>query len=395
MQTIKTHSKTPLPTNSPQTDARPWTAHVTLDTLAKVLRNSIFHPFITLLIPICLRAQVTPYSHPSFIITTGWAILVSLYAILSSINHKVAYGPPREPDWEEEVVVISGGGRGLGRLLAEVYRLRGVSVAILDILPEPTNEDIEGINWYTCDVGDPAEVERAVQRIQEDLGPPTILILNAATSIHPYPLSSPSLTPQSTTTTLTTNLHSAFHLTHALLHILLSSPTGAHIITISSILSHIPPANLSAYAASKAGLTTFHESLTAELRSFPRPPPGGPQEGHVKTLLVETGQLATPLFAGMQTPNAFLAPVVETSEVVKEIVKAVDFGEGGVIRLPEYAKWVNLWYVLPDGVKRVVRWASGVDGAVEGMRRAMEREGEREREREREMAKASGVGEKR
>ena len=181
MQTLTTSSKTPLPIDSPAIDARPWTVHLTLDTIAKILRNSVFHPFITLLIPLCLRAQVTPYSHPAFLITTAWAIFVSLYAILSSISHRSAYGPAREPDWDEEVVVISGGARGLGRLLAEVYRLRGVGVAVLDISPKPkdSEEDIEGINWYECDVGDPGQVETAITQIKEDVS------LSIPLPIHP------------------------------------------------------------------------------------------------------------------------------------------------------------------------------------------------------------------
>lgn len=87
----------------------------------------------------------------------------------------------------------------------------------------------------------------------------------------------------------------------------------------------------------------------------------------MKTTLVETGQLATELFQGLETPNRFLAPVLETREVVREIVKSIDRGEGGVVRLPEYAKWVDWYAVLPEGFKVAVRWFSGVDRATAGI----------------------------
>lgn len=75
--------------------------------------------------------------------------------------------------------------------------------------------------------------------------------------------------------------------------------------------------------------------------------------------------MATALFAGVvETPNTFLAPVLETREVAKEIVQRINAGEGGVVRLPEYARWVSWFGVLPAGVQRVVRLASGIDEAV-------------------------------
>lgn len=97
----------------------------------------------------------------------------------------------------------------------------------------------------------------------------------------------------------------------------------------------------------------------------------------MKTTLVETGQLATDLFEGLETPSGFAAPVVETREVVGEVVRGIENGEGGVIRLPEYAKWVAWYGVLPEGVKVFVRWLSGVDAAVGRMREKREGKGKR------------------
>jgi len=74
--------------------------------------------------------------------------------------------------------------------------------------------------------------------------------------------------------------------------------------------------------------------------------------------------MATDLFAGLETPNRFFAPVLETREVAKEVIDRITAGEGGVVRLPEYARWVAWYGVLPAGVQRVVRWMSGIDEAV-------------------------------
>lgn len=81
-------------------------------------------------------------------------------------------------------------------------------------------------------------------------------------------------------------------------------------------------------------------------------------------MLVETGQMATPLFGWVRTPSHFFAPVLEPVEVAREIVAAVDSGRGGVLRLPAFAKLVNWYAVLPAAVQCVARYLSGIDSAV-------------------------------
>lgn len=64
----------------------------------------------------------------------------------------------------------------------------------------------------------------------------------------------------------------------------------------------------------------------------------------------------------------FFGPVLDTKDVADEIVKRIWMGQGGVLRMPFYARCVGSgWYaVLPGCVKRGVRWWSGIDGAMGG-----------------------------
>jgi hypothetical protein len=155
------------------------TQTLTLDLVLHVLHRTILHPFIAWLIPLCLRAQATPYSHPSFTITTAYAILVTSLCVLGIINRRVAYGRPRNVDLSEEVIVITGGASGLGLLIAEIYGMRGVSVAVLDVNQIEGGEGREtdstgwkemyGVEYYRCDVGDRAQVEDVARRIETDV----------------------------------------------------------------------------------------------------------------------------------------------------------------------------------------------------------------------------------
>ena len=159
----------------------PWYTHMTLDTLAHVLNNSLLHPYIALLIPLCLRACAKPYSAPSMQLSFLWAGLVILGRVLGALNRRLADGPSRELDWEEEVVVITGGRSGLGRCLAEMYGMRGASVAVLDLEGGKEgmegNEALAGVKFYACDVSRVEDVLQAKEKIEAEVGtfPPSTL----------------------------------------------------------------------------------------------------------------------------------------------------------------------------------------------------------------------------
>ncbi|KAK1810203.1 hypothetical protein LTR12_015436 [Friedmanniomyces endolithicus] len=350
---------------SPNHSTKSWHEHITIDLLAHVLNRSLFHPFIAWLIPLCQRAVGAPYDSFNFTATCIYASLVTLVWVLGFLNQRIAYGLPRELDWDEEVVVITGGASGLGKILAEMYGMRGASVAVLDVRdPEEESEGLASVEFYKCDVGNAEAVARAKEQIEKDLGTPTILINNAGI-VHGKPLLGPNcLTPSEITQTLRINTLAHFHTLQTFLPGMLASPTGGTIVTISSVLGKLGASHLADYTASKAALIALHASLRAELAS-PTAPEGAER---IRTVLVTPGQLSTTLFAGVQTPSSFLGPVVEVVELAGEIVRMVDAGESGEISMPLYARYIEWLHVLPAGLQRVVRKLSGMDRAMEGFR---------------------------
>lgn len=66
----------------------------------------------------------------------------------------------------------------------------------------------------------------------------------------------------------------------------------------------------------------------------------------------------------MRTPSSFLGPIVEPVEVAKEIISAIDAGVSGELAMPLYARWIQWLAVLPVGMRKTVRWASGLDRAM-------------------------------
>lgn len=153
-------------TRPPQRDT--WFAPVTIDMAVKVAKTSFFHPFIAWIIPLCFRAQNMMWDAPQMMISIAWAAFVSFCWLVGAINQRIAFGLPREVDLSEEVIVITGGASGLGMLVAEVYGMRGASVAVLDVR-EMENGESRGVKFYKCDVSDKEQIARVATEIEEDV----------------------------------------------------------------------------------------------------------------------------------------------------------------------------------------------------------------------------------
>ncbi|KIW62517.1 hypothetical protein PV04_10684 [Phialophora macrospora] len=365
-------SKLPSATSPAQLKPKPWYQHVTLDLLLLILANSIFHPWITLVFYLCL-ASVHKHKTPLAYYTLYYTAALAVVELSLWVNHRVTYGKHRAVNWEDEVVVITGGAQGLGRTLAEMVMRKGAKVAVLDVreVDEGAREEMERWDfvWERVDVADEVQVRGAVERVVQELGRPTILINNAAGSVTGLPLvpadNVTTLSSRQATRTVTTNTLSHFTTLAVILPYLISSPQGAHVITISSILAHLSPSRLADYSCSKAAISSLHNTLYHELLTHP----DSGVFSRVKTLLVEPGMLSTQLFSDItRVPwyANFFGPMLEAKDVAKEILRWVERGDGGVIRMPFYAKCVPVLGVMPGVVQRAVRWWSGIDRAIVG-----------------------------
>src|SRR5258705_6776871 len=111
-----------------------------------------------------------------------------------------------------------------------------------------------------CDVTKPADVDRAVARVEHELGVPDVLVNNAGIFFI-KPLA--ETTHADFTATLTTNLTAAFLCAHAVVPKMVARGSG-HLVTIGSISDYIGFSGSTAYAASKFGLRGMHEVIRQE-----------------------------------------------------------------------------------------------------------------------------------
>jgi hypothetical protein len=145
-----------------------WAKPLSIDLLLKVLNVTFLHPFVAWIIPLCMRAQAMPWHHTAIQISIGWASLLTALFFLGILNNQIAYSKPRKVDFSEEVIVITGGASGLGLLIAEVYGMRGATVAVLDVKDLESGE-ARGVTAYKCDVGNKEQLARVAIEIERDV----------------------------------------------------------------------------------------------------------------------------------------------------------------------------------------------------------------------------------
>jgi NAD(P)-dependent dehydrogenase (short-subunit alcohol dehydrogenase family) len=174
----------------------------------------------------------------------------------------------RHLDLRGSAVLITGGSRGLGLILAREFGRHGARVAVCaraaDEL-ERAREDLEGRGIPTtailCDVSARDQVEEMVGIVARELGGIDVLVNNAGI-IQVGPL--PTMTLEDFETAMATNFWSAVYTTLAALPLMRAGGRG-RIVNISSIGGKISVPHLLPYSAAKFALAGFSEGLRAEL----------------------------------------------------------------------------------------------------------------------------------
>jgi NAD(P)-dependent dehydrogenase (short-subunit alcohol dehydrogenase family) len=156
--------------------------------------------------------------------------------------------------------IVTGGGRGLGREIADELARLGARVAVLDV-------DVGGASGdrvaFTCDVADPASVAAAVAEATERLGPIDVLVNNAAVlSTTPFL----ELTEEEWRRTLAVDYSGVLHCCRAVVPGMAARGFG-RVINVASVAALRGGGLLGAvaYATAKAGVLGLTRSLATEV----------------------------------------------------------------------------------------------------------------------------------
>jgi len=168
----------------------------------------------------------------------------------------------------DNTILITGGGSGIGRGLAEAFHRLGNQVVIAGRGQKSLDETIAanpGIKAVTLDVSDPKSIQSFVARVTKDYPSLNVLINNAGI-MGPENLLETSSDLSTAESTVATNLLGPIRLTAALLPLLRKQPR-ATIMTVSYGLAFVPFAPTPTYCASIAAIHSYTQSLRYQLKS--------------------------------------------------------------------------------------------------------------------------------
>jgi 3-oxoacyl-[acyl-carrier protein] reductase len=171
---------------------------------------------------------------------------------------------------ENQIAVVTGAGRGIGRAIALKFAAEGAEVACVSRTLENSEKvaaEIRALDrkaWaHAVDVADAAAVQAVAEKILAEAGRVDILVNNAGVTRDDLLM---RMSEADWDAVLDTNLKGAFLFTKAFSRALLKQRSG-RIINVASVIGLIGNAGQCNYAASKAGLIGFTKSVAREMAS--------------------------------------------------------------------------------------------------------------------------------
>ena len=143
------------------------------------------------------------------------------------------------------VAVVTGGAKGIGRVIADTFTAAGARVCVIDLLPN---------NYFVGDIADPATLESFARKVIDEFGQVDFLINNAL----PLMKGIDSCSYEEFDYALRVGVAAPFYLAK------LFSPyfgQGASIVNISSSRDRMSQPQTESYTAAKGGISALTHAL--------------------------------------------------------------------------------------------------------------------------------------
>lgn len=171
-------------------------------------------------------------------------------------------------DLEDRVVVVTGAGRGIGRVIAESFLSERSVVVGVDVAPAAldwldatlTGPGRRGAS-YGCDVRDSARVADVVGEVLGRFGRIDVLVNNAGVVVEGLV---EDLNDEQWDRCFEVNVGGTFRMCRAVIPAMKAQNSG-RIINAASFAAIVPSVGSAAYAASKAAVVQFTRTLAGEL----------------------------------------------------------------------------------------------------------------------------------
>ncbi|NXH81383.1 RDHE2 dehydrogenase, partial [Edolisoma coerulescens] len=253
----------------------------------------------------------------NFFLETLKVIVLLVYYSLESLVFLVV--PRRKKNVSGEIVLITGAGSGIGRLLAVKFASLGATLVLWDINQEGLNYTVRlarengagRVHSYICDCSKRQDVYRVADQVKKEVGDVSILINNAGIVIGKRFLDSPDSLVEKT---VEVNTMAHFWTYKAFLPAMIAANHG-HLVSIASTAGLCGTNQLSDYCASKFAAVGFAESMDMEMRIL--------RKTGVKTTVVCPYVINTGMFDGLKSKWPRVLPILDPEYVAERIITAI------------------------------------------------------------------------
>ena len=256
-----------------------------------------------------------------------------------------------------QTVLVTGGGSGLGRLMALGAAERGARVIVWDLnggaAASVRDEILARGGWALSDAVDVSD-RNAVAAAALGAGSVDVLINNAGVVTGRNLMDA---SDEQLERTFAVNVMPLYWVTRAFLGGMIEKGRGT-VVTMASAAGLVGVAKQTDYAASKWAAIGFAESLRAEMAK---------EHAGVTSLVVCPYYISTGMFEGVQTKFPLLLPIMEPEPVVEKILNSIEAGREQLI-MPPFVRVMPIVRMLPpkafDAVINYFGINSGMDHFV-------------------------------
>ncbi len=235
-------------------------------------------------------------------------------------------------DIQNKLIVITGASSGIGAAAAEALAAKGGRVVLL----ARTQAKLEAVAArikaeggqafvYAVDLGDETAVAHITAAIQQELGPPDVLINNAGSGQW---RAVDEVTPAEARQMMTLPYHAAYGMTYGFLAAMLQRNSG-HIINMTSVAAYMAIPGATAYATARWAMRGFSLGLAADVNTT-----------QLCVTLLAPSKVSSPYFTNNPGSEERIPkidkiyPTLTPEQVAKKIVKIITQEKCGEIVIP-------------------------------------------------------------
>jgi len=215
-----------------------------------------------------------------------------------------------------DIVFLTGGGSGIGRLMAQKLARLGAVVVTVDVNAKGNEETAKSIvdagyraHAYTADLSKKEDIDAVAAKVRAEVGNVSILVNNAGVVSGKAFL---ELTEAQIHRTFDVNVMAHFWTVKAFLPEMIAAKKG-HIVSTASLAGHGGTNKLVDYCASKFANVGFDEALRTELYV-------GGHADYIHTTCICPYYISTGMFEGVQSK---IIPILKPDFVAEEAVNAI------------------------------------------------------------------------